>query len=180
MVQGPDLSRKLFNIMQKYNEDLVEQVRSGKAQIQVDSDSTWGELLRIIFPVRTGLAVGFNYYYQSRNSPDRYKRSDTPHDILPIIHAKDFLIEEKEVNWIEVRDGVNYKCIKDILLTDIGVQFNYRYLVLDPGKEEKYINGESDLDVTAFRFMRPISQPEPLTHNQLEELIGKPFKYVPE
>lgn len=162
----------------KYNDFLIEKVRSGKAQIQVDSDSRWNDLLNTIFLKRDKKIVYSKYYCYSHESV--YTGFPSPVDNLPIIQAEDFLVQEPEVKWVEVRNNVNYQWVRAILVADIGVQFKYRYLIVDPGKENKFIGGESNLDVSAFKYMREIPQPEPLTHSELEKLIGKPFKYVAE
>lgn len=169
--------------MQKYNEKLVEQVRSGKAQVQVDNDRRWEDLLQYIFPKRPKNRCIVDYAYSGNNDECRngYISIDgSLFENLPIIHAKEFLVQEPEVKWVEVRNNHNQQWSKAILIADIGVQFKFRYFVVESGKEERFINGESNLDVTAFKYMREIPQPEPLTHSELEKLIGKPFKYVAE
>lgn len=164
--------------MQKYKEDLIEQVKTGKAQIQVDRDDKWRDLLNYIFTERKGSNVYGDYYMKTK--PDNYDWDASPFQNIQIIHAKDFLIQEPEVNWVEVCDHEDMKWQKSILLADLGYKILYRYIIVDIKHIEDYLNGKSNLLFGHYKFMRPIPQPEPLTHKQIEELIGKPFKYIPE
>ncbi len=166
--------------MQKFKENLVEQVRSGKAQVQVDGNSKWGELLRIIFPKRTDLVVTYNYYHSHIGAIDGYKMLVTPNNNLPIIQAKDFLVQEPEVNWVEVRDNEHNPWRKRIFIADLGPRVVCRYAVVSEDCEKDYISGGQLNSTVHYKYMREIPQPEPLTHSELEKLIGKPFKYVAE
>lgn len=160
----------------KYKEELIEKVRKGEAQIQVDSDDKWNDLLNTIFLKRNKKMVYAKYYRCSRESV--YNCFPFPVENLPIIHAKDFIIQESEVNWVEVSDDEK-DWERHILLADLGERIWSRYIVV-AGDTEYYLNGGTNIGTYKFRFMRPIPQPEPLTHKQIEEMIGKPFKYVEE
>lgn len=170
--------------MQKYNEKLVEQVRSRKAQFRVDCDSKWSDLVNYIRndgrDCKITSTAKFVCYVPEDTTYGGYWEFVEPVEGLPILHAKDFLVQEPEVNWVEARNNSNQPWSRAILIADIGTQFKFRYIVVEPGKENRFIGGESNLDVSAFKYMREIPQPEPLTHSELEKLIGKPFKYVEE
>lgn len=164
----------------KYKEELIEKVRKGETQIQVDNESKWNDLLKYIFPKKEpiGLLIA-NYYIGNKDSQKGYDWSSSYYMGIPIIHAKDFIIQEPEVNWVEVRD-YEEQWKKRILLADLGERFKYRYIVVNPEYNDAYIKGGDSLLFGHYKFMRPVPQPEPLTHKQIEELIGKPFKYVEE
>jgi len=155
----------------KYKEEFIEKVRKGEAQIQVDGDEKWGDLLKYIFG-NENIFAPLNYYSGGQES--RFY----PVPNLPIIHAKDFIIQETKVNLAEFRYYYEHDWKQRLLLVDLGEQIVNRFITVAAGEEQKYINGESGVSISAYSQMREIQEPELLTHKQIEGLIGKPFKYV--
>lgn len=160
--------------MTKYREDLIEKVRNGEAQIRVDQHEVWNDLLNYTFPLRKQDEVSFVFYsYYDRGV--EYLGSNEPRYDMPIIPAKDFLIQESEdVNWVEVI-GDNKKAW--IIIEEDGSNlpkepYGYYHVfskepifVKEPknqGIEEFWINDENKTKewLREYSHYQPIIKPE--------------------
>jgi len=82
------------------------------------------------------------------------------------IVPKCFLEEVEEPNYVMVRYSSHDGWQKLILVTDLGEQFDCRYITVCPGCEEDFINGDKIFCTSYWRYMRPINEVE----QKIEEL----------
>lgn len=142
--------------MEKYNQKLVEEVRQGKAQVQVDQDEKWNDLLNHIFPKRNSSVVIWNFY-KFKHNRESYTVCDDPFENLPIIHASKFI--EEEVKWVLVSDkGIDWK--KRIFITDLGGRFAKPIVTVTDHYTNNYLNGENEIGTTEWKLMREIEEPK--------------------
>ena len=74
----------------------------------------------------------------------------------------------KEPNYVMVRD-YSEEWEKRILLHDLGESFKYRYVTVLKDDEQIYLEGMSNIVVTAYIQMKPINEVE----QKIEELEQK-------
>lgn len=162
----------------KYKQELIDKARNGEIQIFTNEDDKWDDLLNYIWPKRTSYII-LNYYSADANHFE-YKCHHHHSYSIPIVNASDFIINEPEIKWVEVRssDGSPWK--KRIFLGDLGPTIELRYICVIEQYSNKYLEGNKSVDVFGWSQMREIVELENLTHKEIEELIGRPFNYVEE